>query len=839
MVGGGNSLRESVPNPPGEQELTYWVRGSICPTALVDAVPSSWPSAARTTVYSLVVAGVIAGLWFLPTDDGPGRSDNRTDRGGDDDRTLYVVYPAHSSETTAYRARAEEWASFWDRRFDARVRADTAVTPDSLRGTLSLVAGTPASPLVSAILTELGVTIPDDGAFVVGGRAYDDSSEVLLLQRAYPNKDRSHSNGGVHLVVGQSASAGLPYAYASFFLQSGLSAEYQILRDGRLHAYGRLTEQPARTAGACRLSPLPIRHVHQSPDQRPSIKTDYVRVFNHGSLDSSVLEAFAAQRTSLLRSAHASVAPTRELDTIDYHLFRRPAGVQHFRARVSPVEGNIRSWLRSNWQRDRGATHSGIRIDSSSSAIALAVDARPPSVSPAEARHWMRTFTGSSVQGGLRSLLAMGQVATETSAWRDVPLETQASRLHDADLIPSLRALASDTTFVHASRYAQAPVAAVLDNYLAGKDAVEQIPGETLSIEDLRRLNTGWQMYLDSLATTQRIDSHAPVPVPDDFYGANVAFATGPSSSSQGYASRRAEASFGALRDLGATAASIVPYAAMPDPHAPADLLHRRHHRGTESDATIERAIETAHDLGLRVLLKPQIAGEVDWPGDIEMSSEEEWDAFFGEYADWILHYALMAQRHDVEMLAIGTELTEATRNHETEWRGLIKRVRAVYDGTVTYAANWDDEAGRLTFADALDVVGVDAYYPLSADAKASDAALRAGAEEVASRLRDIAERTDRPVLLTEMGFPNTQGAWAHPHEKREDKPERPEDQARATRALTDALSDTSIQGALWWRWPPVCRFDYGRFEPAEPTRAALGEWLEKVTRSDAAVPPS
>lgn len=63
--------------------------------------------------------------------------------------------------------------------------------------------------------------------------------------------------------------------------------------------------------------------------------------------------------------------------------------------------------------------------------------------------------------------------------------------------------------------------------------------------------------------------------------------------------------------------------------------------------------------------------------------------------------------------------------------------------------------------------MGVDSYYPLSADPTATDAELRAGAEAVANR-------TGRPVLLTEMGFPNTEGAWAHPHKKREEEPEHP-----------------------------------------------------------------
>jgi len=194
-----------------------------------------------------------------------------------------------------------------------------------------------------------------------------------------------------------------------------------------------------------------------------------------------------------------------------------------------------------------------------------------------------------------------------------------------------------------------------------------------------------------------------------------------------------------------------------------------------------------------------------------------------------MLHYALMAERYDVEVLSVGTELVEATRHHEAEWRRLIERVRAVYDGAIVYAANWGDEAERLSFGDALDAVGVDGYYPLSADPDATDEELLAGAETVARRLRRIADRTGRPVLLTEMGFPNTEAAWVQPHRKRENKPESPTDQARATRAFATALSDAPIRGAFWWRWSPLCRFDYGRFPPKAPTRDVLRGWFGRT----------
>ena len=161
------------------------------------------------------------------------------------------------------------------------------------------------------------------------------------------------------------------------------------------------------------------------------------------------------------------------------------------------------------------------------------------------------------------------------------------------------------------------------------------------------------------------------------------------------------------------------------------------------------------------------------WPGSIDMPSDAAWNRFFDRYADWMLHYTLMAERYDVEVLCIGTELVEATRNHEEEWRRLIERVRAVYGGAVVYAANWGDGAERLSFGDVLDAVGIDSYYPLTSDTSATGTALRAGAETVADRIQAVADRTGRPVLLTEMGFPNTE-AWTPPHEKREDKPERP-----------------------------------------------------------------
>jgi len=793
---------------------------------------SSWLSSPRTAVAALAVLGAVLvawmtafGPWHPAGDEGPAWSD--------DDRPMYFVYPTSEPETaTRYRRRAEEWADFWDRRADVRVRADTQLSRDALRGSRGLIAGSVSSlPFGTDRLAERGVTVREDGAFVVDGRVYDHPSDVLLLRLSGETSDGDRDDGR-YAAVGRTDTAALAYAFANPFLFSGLPSDYRVLRNGRLIAYGD-TPQSApsgRTEGACRVPAAPARPVDLRPRATPTLETEHLRVFGHGPVDPASLRTFAEHRTSVLRALRAAPGAAPTADTLTYHLFPTYVDARHFRASAPPVGEDARAWVRSVGWGTRTPPAQAVRVDSTTGALVAVLDGTPTSISPVEARRWMRPDTASP-SSSWQALLNVGRVARAQGTEHGRPVDRWTARLHAADAVPSLPALAADTTLVHGSPYAQGPVAATLVSFLEARDE-EPLLRPDPSREALRRLDPAWTRHLDSLAAAHP-PSTSPSSLPDDLYGANVAFATGPAwGEPPGFASPAGDAALSALRDLGASAAAIVPYTAMPAPNRPVSLLRRRHPGGSQSDATVAHALRRAHALGMNVMLKPQISGDVEWPGAIDMPTDAAWDRFFAHYTDWMLHYALMAERYDVEVLTVGTELVAATRHHEAEWRRLIERIRAVYDGAVVYAANWGEEAERLSFGDALDAVGVDSYYPLSADADATDDALLAGAEDVARRLRAIADRTGRPVLLTEMGFPNTEAAWIQPHRKREDRPERPTDQARATRALATALSDAPIRGAFWWRWSPICRFDYGRFPPKAPTREVLRAWFERGAMS-------
>jgi hypothetical protein len=78
--------------------------------------------------------------------------------------------------------------------------------------------------------------------------------------------------------------------------------------------------------------------------------------------------------------------------------------------------------------------------------------------------------------------------------------------------------------------------------------------------------------------------------------------------------------------------------------------------------------------------------------------------------------------------------------------------VRAVYPGLLTYAANWDDVDQTVIWGE-VDVLGINAFYPLTDKAGASDEELVAGGREVAKKVKELAERWQKPVLFNEFGY--------------------------------------------------------------------------------------
>ena len=298
------------------------------------------------------------------------------------------------------------------------------------------------------------------------------------------------------------------------------------------------------------------------------------------------------------------------------------------------------------------------------------------------------------------------------------------------------------------------------------------------------------------------------------------------------------------LDELGADAVSLMPFASQRDPRSPR-LRFLNQSATSETDVGMVHAARLARSAGFALLWKPHLwVGHRSWPGEVEMASESDWSEWWRSYRRYVLHHAFLARAAmcGVELFAVGVEL-EKTVGREEDWRRLIEAVRRFDPGPLIYAANWGRGVHDVAYWDALDAVGVDAYWPLSDDPDADDAALARGAAEVAGRLAELARRTEKPVILTEVGFPARREAWLRPHEEGGELST--EDQARAYRALLGSFQGRSwLRGAFVWKVMsdngsyvnPWADFDF-LDRPAEREVAEFFQWMERRAATGAAEP--
>lgn len=97
------------------------------------------------------------------------------------------------------------------------------------------------------------------------------------------------------------------------------------------------------------------------------------------------------------------------------------------------------------------------------------------------------------------------------------------------------------------------------------------------------------------------------------------------------------------------------------------------------------------------------------------------WDRWFTQFGTFMQKSARVADKHDIEMLALGKQIDGAMiPANEPRWRKLIADVRVVYHGKLTqvlYTNEGSDHASQIPWADDLDAVTI-YYYNRFSDAE-------------------------------------------------------------------------------------------------------------------------
>jgi hypothetical protein len=220
-----------------------------------------------------------------------------------------------------------------------------------------------------------------------------------------------------------------------------------------------------------------------------------------------------------------------------------------------------------------------------------------------------------------------------------------------------------------------------------------------------------------------------------------------------GYGSDASGRAMDESRALGASWVSLTPFGRVRD-LTPEGIDMTFEAPFVDNRAAVIAAARQAHDRGLRVLLVPHLWVESgEWRALIDPGNPEGWKRWADDYRAFLLAWAEVAREADIEMLSVGVELRSWVTTPRVElMTPIIADVRAAYSGLLTYSANWDDVEQTLLW-DAVDLVGINAFYPLADRDGAGYLDLADGGLRVARELGSFAADVRKPVLLTEVGY--------------------------------------------------------------------------------------
>ncbi len=259
--------------------------------------------------------------------------------------------------------------------------------------------------------------------------------------------------------------------------------------------------------------------------------------------------------------------------------------------------------------------------------------------------------------------------------------------------------------------------------------------------------------------------------------------------------------SFLELTQINASWISIIPYA-YSHGYTSKVYFNTNSQWWGETIIGVQKTIDLAQEQDLKTMLKPHI-----WFGwgknatDFKLSTEQDWIAWEKSYSNYILAFAKIAATKKVDLFCFSTELKQVVLERPQFFKQLITKIRAIYKGNITYAANWDNYE-NVTFWNDVDFIGIDAYFPLSEEKQPSVATLHKKWTPIKEQLKKIAHKHNKPILFTEYGFEscdyNTKETWGSNGKH----PANQQAQTNAYKAFFDSFyNENWFAGGFLWKW--------------------------------------
>ena len=258
-------------------------------------------------------------------------------------------------------------------------------------------------------------------------------------------------------------------------------------------------------------------------------------------------------------------------------------------------------------------------------------------------------------------------------------------------------------------------------------------------------------------------------------------------------------------------------------------------HPDVMSGEDVKAVCRCARDLGLKVILKAMVnCRDGYWRAyirffDQEVPVEPGWRDWFPSWSDHVKRVAEMAEENHADMYCIGCEMV-GTDHREQEWRQLIREVRTIYAGPLTYNCDKYQE-DRISWWDALDLISSSGYYPVD------------DLDRQFTRIKRVADLIGKPFMFMECGCPSRLGSEFRPNDWNFGKGISLETQAKWYEAFLDAVERFPfVKGTSWWDWPATRLYpeyagadNNGYCTFGKPANRLLREFSERKRNQEAA----
>lgn len=255
--------------------------------------------------------------------------------------------------------------------------------------------------------------------------------------------------------------------------------------------------------------------------------------------------------------------------------------------------------------------------------------------------------------------------------------------------------------------------------------------------------------------------------------------------------------------NIGANFCAIMPFGFIKNLEHP-EIIHNTDRQWFgETREGAKQYIEALKKKGIKSMIKPQIwIWHGEFTGYLEMKSEANWKTLEDSYTSFTMEYANLAQEVNAELFCIGTELEKFVTNRPDYWNNLISEIKKVYQGKLTYAANWD-EFKQTPFWSQLDYIGVDAYFPVSDSKTPTVEECLEGWKTHKQVIKELSERNSKPILFTEFGYRSVDYSGKEPWKSdRSMTVVNLEAQTNTTQALFNAFwKEDWFAGGFIWKW--------------------------------------